>query len=547
MTNSIQAQLLLPDDAGDFSLAYWKTLLAEPINDGTAVLAHDRADVQDFFRLHDVITRHEQLARIPEESRDELFSFLPVEDSQAFLELREAFMRDLFFSLKQESPSLHETPLNPLYTINKELLLRVSNLPEFEELKYLTAGEPRSAARSCSLIARQLFDALSHEEAKVIKNAADAAARCQDLQESLDALAGLPSAKTHTKRHKTALSKKLVIAQEKAQQAQQAAQQAAQQVDLTQLQDAVSSMNDIFCDLSLDDESDSGAGLGDGDNRGSAIHQILAAHQAIKNNKLIKKIADLAGRFEVIAMDAQFDKLRTDDGEVTEINMGQDYTRCLPEEIALLADPATEDLFYYKFTNHQLLQVEVVQEFPAGRGDIIIVVDESGSMDGAREIWSKAVALGLVFLARKNKRRIKLISFSSAALEVDLTNKSMPEILQAAAHFYNGGTNYYAFMGKVTALLATGMPRADVVLISDGDAGVSEPDIVAWRKTCASHNARCYSVYLGAETPKGKKNTAEVSLLEKLSDRVFYLSDNDLNVKDSSTKGGQILKSIFAV
>src|SRR5207245_9845248 len=49
-----------------------------------------------------------------------------------------------------------------------------------------------------------------------------------------------------------------------------------------------------------------------------------------------------------------------------------------------------------------------------GRGPMIVCLDGSGSMAGDKEIWSKAVALTLLEIARRQRRLFRFICFSSA-------------------------------------------------------------------------------------------------------------------------------------
>jgi len=56
------------------------------------------------------------------------------------------------------------------------------------------------------------------------------------------------------------------------------------------------------------------------------------------------------------------------------------------------------------FAEHQALCREHHAVEPAGKGPVIAVVDESGSMQGAKAETAKALALALAWVARRQRR-----------------------------------------------------------------------------------------------------------------------------------------------
>src|SRR5207249_4537867 len=82
-----------------------------------------------------------------------------------------------------------------------------------------------------------------------------------------------------------------------------------------------------------------------------------------------------------------------------------------------------------------------------GRGPMIVCLDGSGSMEGEKEIWSKAVALTLLEIARRQRRLFRFICFSSAdtpLFTLDLNPRERHEVqedraLDVAEYFPGGG------------------------------------------------------------------------------------------------------------
>src|SRR5947209_5654121 len=105
--------------------------------------------------------------------------------------------------------------------------------------------------------------------------------------------------------------------------------------------------------------------------------------------------------------------------EVVGITIRAEINRMVSSELALLADPELEILFYRKYYERQLMQIDLRGHEKEGRGPLVIVLDSSGSMIwllGAKlskEVWAKAVMLALLAIARKQKRDAVVYHFSS--------------------------------------------------------------------------------------------------------------------------------------
>jgi hypothetical protein len=133
----------------------------------------------------------------------------------------------------------------------------------------------------------------------------------------------------------------------------------------------------------------------------SALVTSLAERISPQNGAGLRSFAYLMTRF-------------TTPDEITSITAGTNIERLLPSEIALLADPDLEDLFYLKFAEHNLMQYDLIGHEPEGQGPIIIAIDESGSMmtdygGMTGEVWSKAVMLALLSIARLQKRDLAVL------------------------------------------------------------------------------------------------------------------------------------------
>jgi uncharacterized protein with von Willebrand factor type A (vWA) domain len=105
-----------------------------------------------------------------------------------------------------------------------------------------------------------------------------------------------------------------------------------------------------------------------------------------------------------------------------------------------------------------------------GKGPIVVCVDNSGSMSGDRETWSKAVALALLEIATMQKRGFACIHFGgpSDALEIIEINPGEKGILRKAvkvAEFFlnAGGTAFEPALSQALELISKqNFKKADV-------------------------------------------------------------------------------------
>src|SRR5262249_56949220 len=126
-----------------------------------------------------------------------------------------------------------------------------------------------------------------------------------------------------------------------------------------------------------------------------------------------------------------------------------------------------------------------------GRGPMIVCLDGSSSMAGEKEIWSKAVALTLLEIARRQRRLFRFVGFSSPdtpLFTLDLNPRDHHLVrddraLDVAEYFPGGGTDFEVPLDAALATLtAARYRRGDVVLITDGECQVSAPWLEHFRR-----------------------------------------------------------------
>jgi uncharacterized protein with von Willebrand factor type A (vWA) domain len=502
--------------------------VAGAIMDGSQAIAHDGFDVETFVQSADDYAR---LART-------------VDEIANTIRTGPALLRDLFWSFHKRAPRIAPVaPLSPAHEINREIIEQIFSTTEWREMRESgTMGDSLSSAMATIGCAASAVAAIDKETIKYLNQLHELAGEIEQLfarAEALDELAALSpdeerseqlkreavQARTNAaKKEKRAerLNRKLEEASEdRGQNVRRAVRRGLAEAiaNIEQASDAIKAFGSGYA-------TGFGTENGGGGRSLSTKEKLVIAQQVGRSPKL-QQIAAVCGRFTRIALQQQKTRVKHPTDEITSITTGRETERLLPSEIALLADADLEDLFYLKFAENSLTQYDLIGHEPEGQGPIIIAIDESGSMTTdyggmTGEVWSKAVMLALLSIARLQKRDLAVIHFSGPGdLRLDLFPKgeAMPaEVIACASFFFNGGTVFEPWMEKALELVdISQFEKADVICISDGISGVSMEAQAEWMKRRAKRGMRVYGVIIGSKQGE--------TLLDEISDAVFGLDD----------------------
>lgn len=166
-------------------------------------------------------------------------------------------------------------------------------------------------------------------------------------------------------------------------------------------------------------------------------------------------------------------------GETYSLELGNNLSRALTSELAMLATPETIPLFLRKYQQKQVKQYRRREPVYKGMGDIICCLDESNSTKGETAAWGKAVAMTLLEIAAESRRSFALIHFAgSSSCQVDIFRPgeyTLEDKLTAAETFLGGGTNFERPIREAIHLMESeGFEKADVVFITDGECALSD-------------------------------------------------------------------------
>jgi len=177
-----------------------------------------------------------------------------------------------------------------------------------------------------------------------------------------------------------------------------------------------------------------------------------------------------------------------------------DIGRMLPSEMALVANgsrPARllhfarrveRGLLSYErvgWSEESAVTVEGTEIRPAAEcGPIILCLDTSGSMIGARETVAKAMALECMRQAKSQRRLCYLYSFSGPGdcqeLELKVSGEGVSQLLTFLAGSFHGGTDVdEPFTRALSRVEQEEWSDADILLVTDGEIRPPDESVLA--------------------------------------------------------------------
>ncbi|MDP2342270.1 MAG: VWA domain-containing protein [Deltaproteobacteria bacterium] len=277
------------------------------------------------------------------------------------------------------------------------------------------------------------------------------------------------------------------------------------------------------------------SGWGQGELRpGGDVDQKARLAQQLKKNEKLRRLGVMAGRMRRIAMAKRRSRSRHARDEVSEIERGSDLSRILPSELAKLGHPMLALDFARGFVEGTLAQYRLHGRERPGRGPVVVLIDSSGSMEGSKEIWAKAVGLALLQLAVTDKRRCRIVQFDDGVRRVDDFVPGKIDgraVMEAMAPFFGGGTDFEKPLTKAMEAINddVGLKQADVILITDGEAEVSDAFRASWAEARRKHEVTVFAVAIGGDLP---------AVLNRVADYV-------VGVNDLADDHGAALQTLF--
>ncbi len=278
------------------------------------------------------------------------------------------------------------------------------------------------------------------------------------------------------------------------------------------------------------DEQAKSLGLSSGGMGRMGAERRLALGEKLLTSRKLQLLARLTGAFREVAFESRRHRIRRAPQALHAIRTGQDLARLLPSELlGIRKEPrARHREWLRRFAEGQLLQYDL--RAPANRGPMVICVDGSGSMQGSKELWAKAVGLTLMEIARRERRRCLAIIFSAGhrLFEVELLGAQRAggrptvqteAVLQFAEHFPGGGTSFEEPLQRAVAAVTEGRyRRGDIIIVTDGEAHVPGELVASLPALRKRHRFKIRGLLVDAGHHSGRTLAEFCDDVKKISD-----------------------------
>ncbi len=248
----------------------------------------------------------------------------------------------------------------------------------------------------------------------------------------------------------------------------------------------------------------------------------LELGRRLARNKKLGELARMVGRFKQDARALKRKTLERGVAEAYDIELGSELGRLIPAELLAMHHPVLKRDFHRRVLEGTVLQYRLRDDEQKGKGPMVVCIDVSSSMQGDKEMWSKAVALTLMDIARRQRRLFRAVMFSSGevslkVLDLNRERRYQPDlnkVVEMAEYFPGGGTDFETPIDAAVELLGEKkLKRGDIVIITDGESQVSPEWLARLRERKDDLDFSIFAVLVDV-------GSAETSSLAQFADRI---------------------------
>lgn len=263
-------------------------------------------------------------------------------------------------------------------------------------------------------------------------------------------------------------------------------------------------------------------GLEAGELTRESFEEVQHILDRVKRNPALKLFYKMLGNLRRIAARKAKSKARGENVFVAKLEPGRDIKRATRRELVALTHPSLQVSARMRWARGELQLRGQKSRQKLGHGPVVVCEDASGSMNGAKQQWTKALILAMVTFAKVLKRSFGWILFDSRVHQVKtypkgvLSAKDMLEIAESCA---GGGTDFERPLRKAIEMIKQeGLKKADIVLITDGMCAVSDAFLQELLAVKKALEVKIYTVLV---------NVGETTdrTVQEFSDKVIKISD----------------------
>jgi uncharacterized protein with von Willebrand factor type A (vWA) domain len=250
--------------------------------------------------------------------------------------------------------------------------------------------------------------------------------------------------------------------------------------------------------------------------------QKIELGRRLAGNEKLKKLARMVGRMKLHALALRKKVFERSSEELLEVERGDALNRLLPHELLTLHHPVLRKDFFRRLLDQELIQYSLRGVEEKGKGPMIVCLDGSSSMSGDKEVWSKAVTLTLLEIARKQRRLFRSICFSSAETPLQVLDMNPRDhyeietktVMDLAEYFPGGGTDFQKPLdAALDCLKQSRFKKGDIVFITDGECQVDPQWAEGFRGEKEKLGFSLFSILIDV-------GPASLGTLKEFSDRI---------------------------
>lgn len=254
------------------------------------------------------------------------------------------------------------------------------------------------------------------------------------------------------------------------------------------------------------------------------IPEALGILERVRKNKSFKDFAKILGRIKRMAAKKAASKDRADGVRVAKIETGRDTKRAVTSELVALTHPALRTQALTRWARGELRLRGEETKKKKGEGPVVVCEDSSGSMDGAKQQWAKAVVLAMAHYAKLRNRSFVWIMFDAAVQRSRMFVRgrlSAKDLLDIAESRSGGGTLFEPPLTEALRYIREGgLKKADIAFITDGESALSPEFLAEFGATKKNLEVNVFAVLCDV----GSSSDATV---KQFADRIIHASSFD--------------------
>lgn len=475
----------------------------------------------------------------------------------------EYMYQDIFLSLyKYKARLLPESDIHMSTKLNRKFAECYLNTPEYIKLRQTCRMDQFNAALGTEIIGNKLLK-IVEEVMNKLKEQQEAMQKMQELMkkeqemdelleenEEMDELlqsliANGQGGSAQAQQLQQQMSQNMAAKQAIQQMANQIAEEMDDLIEEDDLANEISTkagktFDEASMQVAETSELVEAWGLGDGEKSRVSYQNKKEAIERIRKSKKLRNLTDLIGKFKESAVTEQKKKTKNGAVEISSVTVGNKIEDTLPSERMMLSNETTKGDFYNRYSEGRLMTYSKESNKSKNKGPIILCCDESGSMDGDRETWSKAFTMGVLEIAQIQKRDFAFIAYDSRANDPIIIKKgevSPDKVITICEEFLDGGTNFEAPLRKALDLIKDStFKNADILFVTDGDCGVSDKFKQEFKRIKEEKEFACKGVLVDMGSWRSSDST-----LREFCDDVVKIS----NVADLTNGESEVNKALF--